>query len=319
MRKIEVGPNDDNQRLDRFLQKYLEQAPKSLLQKYVRTKKIKVNGKRAQADQMIFAGDTIDIYIYEEELVKYERIRRAKKGKLELTVAYEDENILIVDKPKGVLSHAASPEDYGNNVVDWFVDYLIAKKEFVPRLEKTFRPAIVNRLDFNTEGLILCAKNHQTLLTMNQIIQQREGIHKYYLAVVNGNYAVPKTYTGAIQRVKEGVFAVGDDDGSKGAETRVKPLEQVGGNTVVEVELVTGRTHQIRVHLSEDGFPIVGDPKYGNRSNRHQHKARSQMLIAYKLVFDKDAFEKIDAYSYLAGKEVLSSQTQAFFETARAK
>lgn len=310
MRKIEIGPNDDNQRLDRFLQKYLEQAPKSLLQKYIRTKKIKVNGARAKADQTIYAGDTLDIYVYEEELTKYERKREHKKVKLTLDVVYEDENILVVDKPKGVLSHAASPEDYGNNVVDWVVDYLIRKGDYVPRIEKSFRPAIVNRLDFNTQGLIICAKNHDTLTTLNEAIAQRK-VHKFYLALVEGQLETERAYTGSLEKVSEGVYEVGESADAKTATTIVTPLEIADNTTLVEIELITGRTHQIRVHLSEDGYPIVGDPKYGRRHRGHAKRAASQMLLAYQLNFDE-----IEGLSYLKEKEIRSNLYEAFVAEA---
>ena len=193
MRSITIEKNDDKQRLDRFLSKYLSRASKSYIQKLIRLKKIKCNGHRATPDQILNAGDVLKLYVYEEELEKLERTTRSWASRIPLSVVYENEHVMIMDKPKGVLVHAASKEDYGNNLVDAMIDELIHRGEYVPRVEKSFRPSIVNRLDFNTEGLVIGAKTRSGSLALHQALNGGH-VHKYYRALCTGRIDRPARF-----------------------------------------------------------------------------------------------------------------------------
>ena len=170
MRDIEVNNNDSGQRIDRFLKKYLNNASTSMIQKFLRTKKIKVNRKKVDSSYILALNDVINIFIYEEELEKL-IVSKSKKYSYskKLDIVYEDENIIVMNKPKNLLSHASSKEDYGNNLVDFMIGYLLEKGDYNPRAEKTFVPAIINRLDRNTSGLVVGAKNSKALRELNKI------------------------------------------------------------------------------------------------------------------------------------------------------
>ena len=185
MRDIEVNINDSGQRIDRFLKKYLNNASTSMIQKFLRTKKIKVNRKKIDSSYILALNDVINIFIYEEELEKL-IVSKSKKYSYskKLDIVYEDENIIVMNKPKNLLSHASSKEDYGNNLVDFMIGYLLEKGDYNPRAEKTFVPAIINRLDRNTSGLVIGAKNSKALRQLNRL--KENSIEKYYKTIVSG-------------------------------------------------------------------------------------------------------------------------------------
>lgn len=302
MRKIYVDKNDDLQRLDRFLRKYLPGAEKSYLQKMIRKKRIKLNGKRTDPNEIIKTGDKIDIYIYEEELLKFEKNKDKKRSNIKLNIIYEDKNIAIIDKPIGLLSHAANKNDYGKNVADAFEAYLIDKGEYVPRLEKSFKPALANRLDFNTAGLIIALKNHNSAMAINSALKERK-IDKYYLAFCKGDFTKKRIIDMRLE--KQGKRMKISRDG-KESLTLVNPIKNFKHESLVEIKLMTGRYHQIRAHMAYIGHPLLGDRRYGNQnSSGFKH----QLLLAYKLVF-----KKIEELEYLNGLEVESEQTENFIE-----
>lgn len=282
MRFLTIGKNDDNQRLDRFLGKYLPGAPKSLVQKWIRTKKIKLNKSRAEAESILHEGDEVQIYLYDEVLKPYERDLKRKRSLVKLDYVYSDGSIAIIDKPKGLLTHAANGKDYGKNVVDAFVDDLIDSGEYVPRLEQSFRPAVVNRLDFNTEGLIVGVKTHEASMEMNEAIVDGR-IRKKYRAICLG--VLKEEQTISLDLVKEGnrMKIASDGEGIR-AVTIVRPIRSGKDWTEIDVELLTGRFHQIRAHLSGIGHPLAGDGAYGGRKGRFS-RIESQLLIAYRLEF----------------------------------
>ncbi|MFM1581968.1 RluA family pseudouridine synthase [Helcococcus bovis] len=281
MRNIKIDINDDNQTLIKFLNKYFSEAPNSLIYKWLRTKKIKVNKKKSEPSTLIFKDDIIDIYIYDEEIEKWQKDKVSVRNKLNLEIAFENEDIIIIDKPQNVLVHAANKEDYGKNVVDFIVDYLIEKKEYIPRLEPTFRPSVANRIDRNTMGLVIGAKTRKSLLELNNSIDNY--IHKYYLAIVHGKIAKKIEIKNKLEKNENNYVSVSDT--GKESITVISPLQYNDKYSLVEIKLLTGRTHQIRATLSNIGHPIIGDRRYGIKENSKLYK--DQQLVAYKIKFDK--------------------------------
>lgn len=309
MIKITVGENESGQRLDRFFKKYYKKAPLSYIYKLIR-KDVKVNGKRAAADSMICTGDEITVYISDEESREYREERQFAAARRSFRIAYEDENILVAEKPAGLLTHGDAHEKK-NHLANQVIDYLIGKGEYHPARNSTFAPAPANRLDRNTTGLVLFGKNAESLRTLNRMLRDKDCVSKYYLTVVGGRLEKPLELHGRM--VKDGgsntvtVIPAEADEG-KTMHTRVRPLAaaQKGGQvyTLAEVELVTGRTHQIRAHLAEAGYPIIGDAKYGDRrlngSIANKYGLSTQFLHACRLSFVKG----LDELEYLTGKEV---------------
>ncbi len=279
MKKIIIDINDSEQSLIKFLNKYLNKAPNSLLYKWIRTKKIKVNKKRSEPSLILHKGDVINFYIYDEELEKWQENTKNIKSKIDIDIVYENDDIIVFDKPQNVLVHAASKEDYGKNVVDFMIDTLIARKEYIPRLEKTFRPALINRIDRNTMGLVVGAKNRNALLKLNE---QKDLINKYYLAIVEGK--IDEKIKIENKLVKDANNFVKVDDEGKESITIINPIKFNDKYSLVEIELITGRTHQIRASLKDIGHPIIGDRRYG-RLNSNLYK--DQQLVAYKIEFNK--------------------------------
>lgn len=307
MREIMVGKNDSNQRMDRFLNKYLPKAPKSLIQKYIRQKKIKLNKKRTKPDDVIFEGDKIQFYIYEEVLSEYEEDKKNLILENNLDIIYEDKNIILLNKTAGKLSHAASKADYGNNLVDEMISYLISKEEYVPRIEKSFIPAISNRLDRNTSGIIIGCKNKNSLNNMNKAVANGH-VEKYYLTIAKGNLKDKKVVANLNRENNRTVVS----KTGKESISEFKNLKYEKGFSLVEVNLITGRTHQIRSHLNSIKHPIIGDGKYGdnglNREFREKYGVNRQLLHAYKIILNGFDGE----LSYLNGKSFISKLPKDF-------
>lgn len=286
MREINIDKNDSNQRLDRFLNKYLPKASKSLINKYIRTKKIKINKKRANVNDILNEGDKIQIYVYEEVLSEYEDNKVYTSLDYNLDIVYEDENIAIINKPSGILSHAAVKEDYGDNVVDNFIKYLIKTKQYNPRLEQSFVPALSNRLDRNTSGLLIGCKNKESLLEINNAIKSRK-IEKYYITICKGLLNDTVIESNIEKKSKNEMKT--SKDGGKESRTEIRLLDFKNNYSIVEINLITGRTHQIRVHLQSIKHPIIGDNKYGdskiNQYFKKEFNLKNQLLHAYKIKF----------------------------------
>ena len=306
MIKINISENEENQRLDRFLRKYYKKAPLSYIYKLIR-KDVKINGKRGKEDTLLRAGDEMIIYISSEESDGYREEKIVHKGRRQFKVAYEDENILIVEKPFGLLTHGdASEKKY--HLANQVCGYLAEKGEYEPGTEKTFAPAPVNRLDRNTTGLVIFGKNNSSLQNLNQMIREKGYVSKYYLTVVAGQLKKELVLKDKMEKNREtntvSVISM-DEEGGKVMETIARPLNYKNGYTLVEVELITGRTHQIRAHLSKAGYPIIGDAKYGSRSINQKVDKKfgltTQFLHAYRLKF----FDGLGNLKYLAGKEVI--------------
>ena len=289
MKQLTIGKNDAGQRLDKFLTKNLPNLPQSLLYKYIRKKRIKVNGKRAEISTRLSEGDVLDLYINDEFFEKPEPTYDFLHAGTNLNILFEDENVLVLDKPVGLLAHPDDRE-YVDTLIGRVKRYLYEKGEYDPEAEQSFTPALVNRIDRNTGGIVLAAKNTEALRVLNQKMKDRE-IHKFYLCAVHGT---PKPSQGLLKgylwkdEKKNRVYVYKDfKPGSKTIETKYRVLKSAENMSLVEVELLTGRTHQIRAHFASIGCPLVGDGKYGNnQNNRKQGGRRKQFLYSYKTVFD---------------------------------
>lgn len=299
MDSINITANEANQRLDRFLRKYLKHMSLSDIYKLLRTKRVTVNGKKSREDYRLLEGDIVDILV-EGPVQKNEAVKKASR---DFTAIYEDSNLMIVDKPPGLILHpdAGHHED---TLVDQVLYYLQEKGEYSPEKSATFRPASINRLDINTGGIVIFAKNYNSLQTLNEMMRQRS-IEKYYICIVKGRvdsereiqaYLV-KDHGSNIVRISNTY-----EENSKPIHTRLIPLRYLNGYTLMEINLITGRSHQIRAQASNIGHPIIGDMKYGaDEDNRYFRKAfglRNQFLYGYRISFT----DALGEMSYLKGK-----------------
>ena len=304
MIKITIGKNEQNQRLDKFLRKYLENAPLSFIYKTIR-KDVKVNGKRGREDTILQLDDELTLYISDDDMRKFKRKERQVRAKRQFRIAYEDENIIVVEKPFGLLTHGDHTEKK-NHLTNQVVDYLIEKGDYNSRIERTFSPAPVNRLDRNTTGLVLFAKNYMALQELNSLMREKNRIRKYYMTIVSGNLKEKLVLRDRMVKDSRNnkVTVVSEDEEGLLMETIVTPVKSNDRYTLVQVEIITGRTHQIRAHLSKAGHPVIGDVKYGDRRvNSYVNKKfglSTQLLHAYRLEFDLDG-SKLE---YLTGKSV---------------
>jgi 23S rRNA pseudouridine955/2504/2580 synthase len=308
MIEIKIQENDASQRFDRFLRKHLEKAPLSLIQKNIRKKNFKINGKRAKADDFLQTGDLVTMYISDDDYNKWKKEEKFLASDFKLDIVYEDENIIIMDKPSGLLTHAAKKNDYGNNLVDSMLAYLY-KTGKVNSRDMTFTPAVVNRLDRNTAGLVIGAKNALALKNLNQAIKERN-IDKYYLTLVKGQIKEDFSIDSNIEKNEKRNLVKASHTGKR-IITNFHPLETKNNFTVLECQLITGKTHQIRYSLEKNKTPIIGDRKYGDKKTndfvRKKLAINNQILLAYKLVFGQ-----IKGLEYLSGKSFLSKQVDDF-------
>lgn len=287
MKSFIVGSNDATLRLDKFIAKNIPALPKSLMYKYIRTKDIKVNGKRAEISTRLNVGDRVDAYIKDEFLAPVEKHYDFLRASKQLKIVYEDENILLADKPQGVLSHPDDKE-YIDTLIGRIQRYLYEKGEFDPARENTFMPALANRIDRNTGGIVIAAKNAEALRILCDKIKHRE-IDKRYLTVVHG---VPKRkkdlLTGYLQKneAKNKVYLSKEDNGGSEIRTAYTVLASKNDLSLLEIELLTGRTHQIRAHLASIGHALLGDGKYGRLNEDKKLGFNKQALYSYKLTFN---------------------------------
>ena len=278
MKEFTIGKNDAGQRLDRYLAKAVPLLPASLAQKYIRIKRIKRNGGRCQRDDRLEIGDVLQLYINDEffdaprEDNAYLTVAAPK-----LNIVYEDDQIILVDKRPGLAVHPHDGAEYGRTLIDHIQAYLYQKREWNPRGENSFAPALCNRIDRNTGGIVIAAKTAEALRVMNQKIKDRE-MDKRYLAIVEG---IPKPQKGTLKGYlfkdakKNRVFVTDTPQtGSKSCETRYEVLASHQGLSLVECELVTGRTHQIRAQFAHAGHPLLGDGKYGKLDKRFDRTYR---------------------------------------------
>lgn len=314
MKEFIIGRNDAGQRLDRFVSKAAPLIPESLLQKTLRKKDIKINGRPAKGEARLAEGDTVRVYLPDEffEAPREENAWR-KITAPRLDIVYEDENILLVDKKPGVLCHSAGEWSW-NTLIANIQAYLRAKGEWDPARENSFAPALCNRIDRNTGGIVIAAKNAEALRILNDKIRGRE-IEKSYLCVVCGR---PKPAEGRLEgylfkdAVKNQVYVTKKPQpGAKSAATEYRTLQSSRGLSLVECRLLTGRTHQIRAQMAAAGCPLLGDGKYGRERINRTYGETGQMLYSYKLTFTLPTDAGI--LEYLRGK-TFQVQQVAFAE-----
>ena len=303
MRELTIGKNDAGQRVDSFVSKALPMLPPALLQNYIRLKRIKVNGGRAQRDQRLQEGDVLQLYINDEFFDK------PREDNLFLTlfrpsldIVYEDENLMLLNKRPGLVVHADETEKV-NTLINHIQAYLYQKREWNPRWENAFTPALCNRIDRNTGGIVIAAKNAETLRIINQKIRDRE-IDKRYLCITVGAPRPPQGEVSCFllkdEKKKQVAVYHRPVPGGKTAVTRYRTLENRGELSLLEVELLTGRTHQIRATMADLGCPLLGDGKYGDGQVNRRYGETRQALYSYRLTFDfpTDA----DLLNYLRGR-----------------
>ncbi len=287
MKQFTIQQNDANLRVDKFISKVAPALPSNLIQKYIRLKRIKVNNARTEAAFRLSLGDVVSMYINDEFFEE----SRAKKAKPKLSasfpdIIYEDDNIMLLNKPAGVPVHE---DDSGSEtLIAQILSYLSSKGEWDPERENSFIPALCNRIDRNTSGIVIAAKNAEALRIMNDKIKNRE-LSKFYLCAVIGT---PKPLQGTIKNyifkdAKENKVYVRPTPcpGAKTAITKYKTVKTNGDLSLVECELITGRTHQIRAHMAHIGHALLGDGKYGKNADNKKFGMKYQALCSYKLIF----------------------------------
>lgn len=288
MKEVVVNKNDAGQRLDKFLTKYTQNMPQSMIYKSIRKNCVKLNGKHIKdAGYMLKAGDVLNLYFKDEffpDLSKNEPFMSIKPN---IDIVYEDENIILINKKAGVNVHTDDSGDT-NTLIEHLKAYLWQKGEFEPQKEQSFTPSLCNRIDRNTQGIVIAAKNAESLRIMNEKIKNRE-IEKFYLLIASGilekKSARLSGYLFKDEKKKTVYISKTPQKGAKTVITDYRVLAEKGGNSLVEAELLTGRTHQIRAHFASIGHPLLGDGKYGSNKINRGSGFSHQALCSYRLIF----------------------------------
>lgn len=319
MKELCIRANEAGQRLDKFLGKYMDQAPKGFLYKMLRKKNITLNGKKASGSEMLSEGDVVRLFLAEETIGKFSRIQKAPvqssegRKSAKLDIIYEDKHTLFINKPVGMLSQKAKPEDV--SLVEHLTAYLLSSGQIKEEELRTFRPSVCNRLDRNTSGIVAAGKTLAALQELTEMFRERT-LKKYYLCLVKGTVTEKKRISGYLVKNEKTNTVSIQSEKSGGAsliETEYRPLAFGGGFTLLEVHLITGKTHQIRAHLASQGHPIAGDTKYGDRAVNERLKKeyglKSQLLHSARLCMPECA----GALAPLSGK-VITAPVPVLFD-----
>ena len=305
MQEIIVTANEAGQRFDKLLAKYLNEAPKSFLYKMLRKKNIVLNGKKATGNEKLEVGDQIQLYLSDETIEKFSKVEFKRTTQV-LDVLYEDENILLINKPVGMLSQKAEAND--ESLVEHVITYLLETGRLKEGDLRQFRPSVCNRLDRNTSGLVVAGKSLIGLQKMGELFKDRS-LKKYYRCLVSGEIKEKQYIKGFLKKdeaTNKVTVSTKETKSSLPIETEYEPIWSNGNCTLLEVHLITGRTHQIRAHLASQNHPIIGDYKYGNRkvndAYKEKYKLESQLLHAYRLEIPEltRPFEKISKQQFTA-------------------
>ena len=299
MRQLIIHKNDENQRLDKYLKKYFREAPGSFIYKMLRKKNIVLNGQKADGTEKLSAGDEIKLFLADETIEKFTKGAAKQDVFLfptmkSLDILFEDENLLILNKPAGELSQKAEAKDISMN--EYALGYLKQTGAVTEESMKVFRPSVCNRLDRNTSGILIVAKTYQAAREFGEALQKRT-IRKFYRCIVIGEVKKAETIHGyLLKNEKTNQVQIFKEmrEGASEIHTAYRPMKYENGLTLLEVHLITGRTHQIRAHLSSIGHPILGDTKYGDQRFSEKYHVKHQLLHACRLELDgfRGDFEK---------------------------
>ena len=314
MKKVQITENDANQRIDKYIKKLLVNAPTNFIYKMFRKKDIKVNGKKVNEKYILKNNDVVEMFLYEDKFKEFTATKNIYNVQKTFKVLYEDNHVLIVYKPAGLLVHEDKNESV-NTLTNQVLSYLANKNELDLSRENTFMPGPVHRLDRNTSGIVIFGKTLGALQVLNEMIKQRHCIEKSYLTICKGKVNQKRNLKGYIVKLDDQAqvkLVSKDYPGALTMETIVKPVKYNNDYSKVEVTLVTGRMHQIRVHLSSIDHPIIGDRKYGdfelNKFVKKEFGLNHQLLHAYKIRFVKS----FGILAYLQDKEIVCPVPKLF-------
>ena len=299
MKEFIIEENEAGQRFDKYLAKLLREAPKSFFYKMLRKKNITLNGKKATGNEKLLKGDTIKLFLSDETFDKFAGSSQAARAYCELDIVYEDPDIIIINKPAGMLSQPA--DDGEPSLVEYLIGYLLKKGDLTEEQLKTFRPSVCNRLDRNTSGMVCAGKSLAGLQFLSGIFHDRT-LHKYYICLTKGKIEKPDHIRGYLHKDKKTnkvIVSRQEFKDSLPIETKYRPLGSNGKITLLEVELITGRTHQIRVHMNYIGHPLFNDERYGGSEIR-----KGTIYAKYKQ-FIRNCFE-------LCPRQALHAKTLGF-------
>lgn len=324
MKEIRIGENESGQRLDKFLLKYMSRAPKSFIYKMLRKKNITLNGKKAQGNEQLRQGDAVKLFLSDDTIGKFSETRTAGYAETELDILYEDKHTIFINKPAGMLSQKAAAEDV--SLVEHLIAYLLKTGQISEEALATFRPSVCNRLDRNTSGIVAAGKSLAALQQLSAMFRERS-LKKYYLCLVHGRVTEARRISGFLSkdertnrvRVQRASERRSPQKEEARIETEYRPLRSGDGVTLLEVHLITGKTHQIRAHLAAEGHPIIGDYKYGmrsvNDSFKREYGLSTQLLHSCRLCFP----ECTGALSELSGREITAPVPDLFRRICREK
>lgn len=308
MKEIKITKNEENQRLDKYLLKYFNKAPKSFVYKMLRKKRIKLNGGRAEGNEMLLEGDALQMYLAEETMESFMEKKEVPAAQRHFGIVYEDDDLLVVHKPAGLLSHPQTAEDR-ETLIDQILYYLYEKGQYLPEADSAFTPALCNRLDRNTSGIVVAGKTLRAVQAVNEAIR-RGRMEKYYVTLVAGEIREAgsiELYLSKDEEKNQVWTSREEKTGYRRALTKYKPLACAKGFSLLELQLITGKTHQIRAHMQAIGHPVAGDRKYGdpqvNQRIREDFGLSNQCLHAWKICWK----EKEGFLSYLYEKEMTAA------------